>query len=152
MPEPFDDTFDIDPAAFLPDDVDDGDRSGEGDEGAGADDQAVDELTEGPFPPADVAAPAMIDGGALGRHDSVPDHVDERAPTPEAPADDGLARRIAALERIEVELADVDRTLSRLDDGGYGSCEVCGQPIADERLAASPTASTCGDHDVLASG
>jgi DnaK suppressor protein len=67
-------------------------------------------------------------------------------------ADDEVARGIAALEVIETELADVGRTLSRLDDGRYGTCEVCGQPIADERLATKPTATTCAAHDVSPPG
>src|ERR1700749_919679 len=33
--------------------------------------------------------------------------------------------------------------LRRLDEGRYGVCERCGQPIGAERLAARPTASTC---------
>ena len=38
------------------------------------------------------------------------------------------------LEQVEAELADVERALQRLDDGTYGTCEACGQPIGDERL------------------
>jgi len=40
-------------------------------------------------------------------------------------------------------LAEIDRTVANLDAGTYGLCERCGQPIAAERLAARPTATTC---------
>jgi RNA polymerase-binding transcription factor DksA len=50
------------------------------------------------------------------------------------------------LEQVEAELADVDRALRRLDDGTYGSCEACGEPIGDARLEALPAARFCVTH------
>lgn len=50
------------------------------------------------------------------------------------------------LEQVEAELADVDRALRRLDDGTYGTCEACGQPIGDDRLEAMPAARFCMSH------
>ena len=50
------------------------------------------------------------------------------------------------LEQVEAELADVDRALRRLDDGTYGRCEACGNPIGDERLEAMPAARFCLTH------
>jgi len=38
----------------------------------------------------------------------------------------------------------VELALSRLDDGTYGRCETCGEPIAERRLAEHPIARTCG--------
>jgi RNA polymerase-binding transcription factor DksA len=52
------------------------------------------------------------------------------------------------LDVIEAELADVARALERLDDGTYGTCEVCGAELADELLTASPAARTCAEHTV----
>jgi DnaK suppressor protein len=52
------------------------------------------------------------------------------------------------LDRIEGELADVARALERLDDGTYGTCEVCGMQLADEVLEESPAARTCAEHAV----
>jgi len=37
----------------------------------------------------------------------------------------------------------VDRALRKLDDGSYGLCDRCGNPIGDERLEAVPVASLC---------
>src|SRR5690348_5612692 len=47
---------------------------------------------------------------------------------------------LSILERVEAELADVEHALSRLDEGTYGLCEVCGRPISDDRLEAMPAA------------
>lgn len=49
----------------------------------------------------------------------------------------------ALLDQAREHLAAIDEALSRLSAGGYGRCEVCGQPIAPERLAARPTATRC---------
>jgi RNA polymerase-binding transcription factor DksA len=55
-------------------------------------------------------------------------------------------------ERGEVEalagtlletLAEVEHALAKLDSGDYGTCESCGQPIAEARLEAKPAARLC---------
>ena len=46
-------------------------------------------------------------------------------------------------EQLETELVDVERALRKLEDGTYGTCEACGRPIGDERLAAVPAARFC---------
>lgn len=55
-------------------------------------------------------------------------------------------RELAALARIQGELADVDRALERLDDGTYGTCEICGQAIPDDVLEQAPATRLCGAH------
>jgi RNA polymerase-binding protein DksA len=40
-------------------------------------------------------------------------------------------------------LAQIDRALSRIDDGTYGVCESCGQPIGKMRVMAFPRATLC---------
>ncbi len=49
----------------------------------------------------------------------------------------------ALLDQSRRHLSDLDRALRRLDEGGYGVCERCGNPIAPDRLAARPIARTC---------
>ncbi len=49
----------------------------------------------------------------------------------------------AMISQARDRLAEIDAALARLDDGSYGVCERCGQPIGDERLAARPAATTC---------
>ena len=50
------------------------------------------------------------------------------------------------LEQVEAELDDVERALRRLDEGSYGRCQACGEPIADERLEAMPATRFCLRH------
>lgn len=50
------------------------------------------------------------------------------------------------VERVEAELAAVEAALARLDDGSYGTCEVCGSEVDDTVLAADPTARLCAAH------
>ena len=52
----------------------------------------------------------------------------------------------ALVEDARHQLAEVDAALARLDDGSYGRCEVCGEPVPPARLEARPTARTCVGH------
>jgi DnaK suppressor protein len=52
----------------------------------------------------------------------------------------------ALLEQVRSDLDDVDRALRRLDEGTYGRCEACGEPIGEDRLAALPAARYCVEH------
>jgi RNA polymerase-binding transcription factor DksA len=59
---------------------------------------------------------------------------------------DGIAGHERVLAEVETVLDDVDRALQRLDAGTYGVCEVCGDSIDEETLAASPVVRTCRAH------
>lgn len=48
-------------------------------------------------------------------------------------------------EGAQQTLADVELALRKLDEGSYGTCEVCGKPIGAARLAAIPWARLCID-------
>lgn len=50
---------------------------------------------------------------------------------------------IDLLARAEADVAALDTALERLAAGTYGGCEVCGDPIPPERLAAHPTTIHC---------
>jgi RNA polymerase-binding transcription factor DksA len=49
----------------------------------------------------------------------------------------------ALLASAREHLDDVDRALTRLEAGLYGTCERCGATIAPQRLSARPVARTC---------
>jgi RNA polymerase-binding transcription factor DksA len=53
------------------------------------------------------------------------------------------AQLTALLSQARQRLADIDKAVQRHDEGTYGICEVCGKPIAAERLAVRPSARTC---------
>ena len=48
-------------------------------------------------------------------------------------------------EGAQNTLADIEIALRKLDEGTYGTCEVCGKPIGAARLAAIPWARFCID-------
>jgi RNA polymerase-binding transcription factor len=57
--------------------------------------------------------------------------------------------RLAAVstqEHLLVMLEDVRRARQRVADGSYGRCEVCGEPIPEERLEVRPWAVRCVQH------
>ena len=49
----------------------------------------------------------------------------------------------ATIEQATRELAQVAAALKRLDDGSYGLCLDCGEPIAEQRLLALPATPLC---------
>ncbi len=54
----------------------------------------------------------------------------------------------ALIRAAERQLTEVSAAVDRLEDGTYGVCEACGQPIAPGRLEARPTTRTCVLHAV----
>jgi RNA polymerase-binding protein DksA len=48
-------------------------------------------------------------------------------------------------ENVERALSEIDAALKRIEDGSYGTCVNCDQPIAQERLEALPWATLCID-------
>src|SRR5271165_3680157 len=49
----------------------------------------------------------------------------------------------ALLAQAREQLSQLDGALQRLDEGRYGQCVRCGQPIGTARLAARPAADIC---------
>ncbi len=54
-----------------------------------------------------------------------------------------LEKRLALEKRTRENLADVEHALHKFEEGNYGSCDDCGQPIDPARLEALPQASLC---------
>jgi len=55
------------------------------------------------------------------------------------------SQALTLLEQAEQHLGDLDGALERLGHGTFGVCTGCGGRIADARLEARPTATTCID-------
>lgn len=73
--------------------------------------------------------------GALGQHPG--DYGSEVATTMDSEL---------FVDTVSDQRRRVVRAIERLDDGSYGRCAVCQQPIDDERLEARPEAETCREH------
>jgi len=54
-------------------------------------------------------------------------------------------RDLALRDHNAQQLATVEAALRRLDDGTYGTCVRCGEPVAPARLEALPWAAHCID-------
>ncbi len=65
---------------------------------------------------------------------TVLEHADDGAPD-----EASLARR----ESLQGTLEEIDAALARLDDGTYGHCEDCGEPLPEGRLEILPYARRC---------
>lgn len=53
---------------------------------------------------------------------------------------------VSAHDNLQELLDQVRAALTALDDGSYGRCAVCGEPIPEGRLEARPWATTCVTH------
>jgi RNA polymerase-binding transcription factor DksA len=49
----------------------------------------------------------------------------------------------ALMERLKAHAEQLEQALSQLDQGGYGKCIKCGQPIHPDRLAVLPDTRLC---------
>ena len=54
-----------------------------------------------------------------------------------------LEKRLALEKRIGEELSEIEHALQKFNEGTYGLCDICGQPIGLERLEALPQANLC---------
>ncbi len=54
-----------------------------------------------------------------------------------------LENRLALEKRIKEQLVAVEHALNKFEEGTYGLCEGCGQPIDPARLDALPQARRC---------
>jgi DnaK suppressor protein len=54
--------------------------------------------------------------------------------------------QVAVHDQLQVTRVDVLRALEKLDEGTYGSCDVCGATIPEGRLEVLPAAVLCVEH------
>jgi len=54
-----------------------------------------------------------------------------------------LEKRLALEKQLKDHLADVEHALHKFEEGTYGLCDSCGEPIAPARLEALPQANLC---------
>lgn len=50
---------------------------------------------------------------------------------------------VGVANSLEGSAADIQRALQKLEEGTYGQCDDCGQPIAAGRLKVAPASSQC---------
>jgi RNA polymerase-binding transcription factor DksA len=55
-------------------------------------------------------------------------------------------KEMAVADLLEEQLAEVEAALERIDAGTYGTCQLCGEPIGEDRLEARPASRYCVTH------
>ena len=50
---------------------------------------------------------------------------------------------LSRVAMLDARVAQIDGAFDRLKQGTYGTCQVCGQPIPEERLAVMPDTPFC---------
>jgi DnaK suppressor protein len=76
--------------------------------------------------------------------DAGPAFDDNFADSGQVAAEQGENKVLAG--QLQEQLDELDHALAKLDAGEYGTCEVCGNPIAEPRLEAMPATRYCIDH------
>lgn len=54
-----------------------------------------------------------------------------------------LEKRLSLEKRIRNSLVEIEHALYKFEQGTYGLCDICGQPIDPARLEALPQANLC---------
>jgi DnaK suppressor protein len=88
----------------------------------------------------DIGASSLLDETGELMSSSADNHLaDTASETFERELDEGLE------EDAERQLREVEAALARIDEGRYGTCEMCGREIPEGRLEAIPWATLCID-------
>lgn len=90
---------------------------------------------------------AVKSKGVPGDWEALPpelDAMDTRDEVAERMED--LNERKAEEVTLERQLAKVQAALDRIKNNTYGLCSICGKEIENDRLEASPSATTCKQH------
>lgn len=99
-----------------------------------------DELTED----RDQQLAVLAEHGADPYSEDVGDlHIDGDGFADAAQATEERAEILGQLEFARQRVRDIDRALGRMDDGSYGTCVDCDEPIASERLEVRPLSVRC---------
>jgi DnaK suppressor protein len=110
-------------------------------------------------PPDDELDLAEIERTLRARRSEMHERIGSLAKPPERGAGisfgkrvgDGTVEAVSRLNDIgvgnslEVGAERVERALAKLEEGTYGVCDSCGQPILPARLRVAPESATCID-------
>lgn len=79
---------------------------------------------------------------------AIPKDVDTQEADENVSADraEDWLERTATLSALEKRYNNIVKALGKISQGTYGVCEICNEPIEEDRLEANPTARTCKKH------
>jgi len=86
--------------------------------------------------------------GVKGDWEATPENMNVLRADPNEVADEAeeYQTRIALDTTLETRLAEITGALERINQGTFGTCQVCGAQIEEDRLSANPAAATCKAH------
>lgn len=89
-----------------------------------------------------------LDGGTVDWQATVPKGFEEDSADENETADkmEEFGENTAVLNDLENKYDEIKNALAKIDKGNYGMCEVCNEPIEEDRLIANPAATTCKVH------
>lgn len=85
-------------------------------------------------------AELQVRSSKIGADLAAPHSADSEEAAVEREGDEALEGQDALVAQ---EIEAVRNALARIDDGAWGDCVTCGEPIAPARLAAMPEAAQC---------
>lgn len=93
----------------------------------------------------------LTDNEHYGLEDSLRDTTNELSTVDNHPADLATevyerGKDLALIEHNELQLTRIEAALRKMDEGNYGICATCGEPISYERLQAIPETAYCKEH------
>lgn len=79
---------------------------------------------------------------------ATPQGVDVAQADPNVGADrvEDWENRRATLAQLETRFNNLRRALKKIEDDSFGTCEISGEEIEEDRLDANPAARTCKEH------
>jgi len=79
---------------------------------------------------------------------AIPDEVIDAEPDENIASDrrEDWQERRGTLATLETRYNNINRALEKIENGTYGVCEICGEPIEEDRLGANPAARTNKAH------
>lgn len=99
---------------------------------------------------AELAKIAKKDDTRSENWDATPGDIDTMSPLadPNEAADkiEELEENQMVTDALEVRHKQITIALAKMSEGTYGTCEISGEPIEEERLQANPAARTCKEH------
>lgn len=98
-----------------------------------------------------------IESSLRARRGELADELERLTAPPEEGASVSFGKRIGdgtteAVERLATtatarslaaSISDIDHALEKIDEGSYGRCDRCGEPIPEARLEALPASAFC---------
>lgn len=80
--------------------------------------------------------------------EAIPESYDPSEADQNSNADrfENYEEKSAVIEPLSKRLDEVEHALAKIETNNYGTCEVCGDDIEENRLNANPSATTCTAH------